>query len=107
VLRCQRLSIREQRGFEVPAGKNPTVAAARPVPPAFNEIFASLAQTVPGGPGARERREFADVQRTVRRCGGARRAIQSDRAQTGRNDEAGASFAAGRSAEGGSGVEIC
>jgi hypothetical protein len=31
-------------GFEVPVGKNPTVAAARPVRPAFNEIFASLEQ---------------------------------------------------------------
>jgi hypothetical protein len=31
-------------GFEAPAGKNPTVAAARPVQPAFNEIFASLSQ---------------------------------------------------------------
>jgi hypothetical protein len=30
--------------FEAPARKNPTVAAARPVQPAFNEIFASLAQ---------------------------------------------------------------
>src|SRR2546426_3226477 len=30
--------------FEAPAVKNPTVAAARPVPPAFNEIFASLPQ---------------------------------------------------------------
>ena len=26
--------------FEAPVGKNPTVAAARPVQPAFNEIFA-------------------------------------------------------------------
>jgi hypothetical protein len=30
--------------FEAPAVKNPTVAAARPVRPAFNEIFASLPQ---------------------------------------------------------------
>src|SRR5215212_7330444 len=30
--------------FEAPVGKNPTVAAARPVQPAFNEIFASLSQ---------------------------------------------------------------
>jgi hypothetical protein len=30
--------------FEAPAGKNPTVAAAPPVQPAFNEIFASLSQ---------------------------------------------------------------
>jgi hypothetical protein len=44
VLRCQRLSIREQRRFEAPVVKNPTVAAARPVQPAFNEIFASLPQ---------------------------------------------------------------
>ena len=30
--------------FEAPAIKNPAVAAARPAPPAFNEIFASLGQ---------------------------------------------------------------
>src|SRR4029078_972294 len=30
--------------FEAPAVKNPTAVAARPVPPAFNEIFASLPQ---------------------------------------------------------------
>jgi len=30
--------------FEAPAIKNPAVAAARPAPPAFNEIFASLSQ---------------------------------------------------------------
>jgi hypothetical protein len=30
--------------FEAPAGKNPTTVAARPVQPAFNEIFASLSQ---------------------------------------------------------------
>jgi hypothetical protein len=31
-------------GFEAPVGKNPTIVAARPVQPAFNEIFASLEQ---------------------------------------------------------------
>jgi hypothetical protein len=30
--------------FEAPAGKNPATVAARPVQPAFNEIFASLSQ---------------------------------------------------------------
>src|SRR3989442_14261122 len=30
--------------FEAPAVRNPTVGAARPGPPAFNEIFASLPQ---------------------------------------------------------------
>jgi hypothetical protein len=31
-------------GFEAPVVKNPTIVAARPVQPAFNEIFASLSQ---------------------------------------------------------------
>ena len=93
--------------FEAPVVKNPTTVAARPVRPAFNEIFASLEQQSAGDARAGERRELADVQRTVCRVGAARRAAQICCVPTRRNDEAGGSFAAGRSAEGRSGVEAC
>ncbi len=51
--------------FEAPVVKNPTAVAARPVRPACNEIFASLPQQSLVIPAPGERREFADVHRTV------------------------------------------
>ena len=94
--------------YEAPVVKNSTVVAARPVRPAFNEIFASLRAAPAGDARAGERRELADVQRAVRRSGGTRRAVQSCRTEARRSDQTGRSFAAGRRAEGRRpGAEVC
>ena len=93
--------------FEAPVVKNPATVAARPVRPAFNEIFASLEQRPLVMPAPENVAIFADVQRTVCRVGAARRAVQICCVPTRRSDEAGGSFAAGRSAEGRAGIEAC
>ncbi len=55
--------------FEAPVVKNSAVVAARPVQPAFNEIFASLEQRPLVMPAPENVAELADVQRAVCRVG--------------------------------------
>ncbi len=73
--------------YEAPVIKNPTVVAARPVRPAFNEIFASLEQRPLVMPAPENVASSLMFNERFAAVGAARRAVQICSSRARRNDE--------------------